>query len=533
MTSNAKISFVSALHQKLIKLLETMALHNRVRAVSVAITDATTSKLSRASSSYASVLPLQEESEKPSFVVREAGACRSVFVLNPNFNLEELKGFVSQLRAWRRNESMNSVFITCPDDDIVCQDGRILPLSAQYKMSASVAKSTYLIRPNPYLEEDDHQRHVLLGFDPLATDEIFYNDILDKIGEISEAMTDPSRKTPIITCPDGLVSDGGLVFLLGQYVLATPQTSFRIDSPTRGLSLDPCGMSYILSRVGCDFEQEDAQKYASTIAKILALTGYEADGYDMVATGLATHFVESKHNIPLTETNLSEILPYKDQGLLPKLPRSQAQWIKDKKAYLETGDYPEDISNRRFRNVAVHNLIETVSSGQAGRDDFFAGQQPITTASDDPFQENTDLSLGFDGGSLLIDFAATFHHVFNKNSVHDIMEELRDISNNKDEDEDIVKVSSLFLKGMEERSPVSLKAVHKLLDMANDSNATLTDCIAREKVVQKNLLEKEDFKNWFELTRADSTDLESVPSWKHKSVADISDDEIEELFYSN
>ena len=199
----------------------------------------------------------------------------------------------------------------------------------------------------------------MLGLDPLATEKSAYDDVLEGIRNLSKAMIDPTRKTPIIVCPNGFISDGGLAFLMGQYVLATPHSSLRFDQPTRGLSFDPTGASYVLNRVGYDFEQIPAKKYASTIAKILALTGFEADANDMVSTGLATHFVENLHNIFVLETALAEILPYQDQGLLPKSTRSQGQWLKEKYAYLESGGViPEDIPNRRFRNMGVHNLMD-------------------------------------------------------------------------------------------------------------------------------------------------------------------------------
>lgn len=145
----------------------------------------------------------------------------------------------------------------------------------------------------------------MLGLDPLATEKSAYDDVLEGIRNLSKAMIDPTRKTPIIVCPNGFISDGGLAFLMGQYVLATPHSSLRFDQPTRGLSFDPTGASYVLNRVGYDFEQIPAKKYASTIAKILALTGFEADAYDMVSTGLATHFVENLHNIYVLETALA------------------------------------------------------------------------------------------------------------------------------------------------------------------------------------------------------------------------------------
>jgi len=53
-------------------------------------------------------------------------------------------------------------------------------------------------------------------------------------------------KIPFISIPHGSISDRGYALAMGSYVLATPNSRFGISNPSRGLSLDPIGLSYIL-----------------------------------------------------------------------------------------------------------------------------------------------------------------------------------------------------------------------------------------------------------------------------------------------
>jgi len=91
---------------------------------------------------------------------------------------------------------------------------------------------------------------------------------------------------------------------------------------------------------------------------------------------------------------LSNILPYAYQGLLPKPTRIQDQWIQEYNIYIASeGVVPEDIPNRRFRNSTVHNLMDAVSVGQAGRNDFLSVPPSRLNTIDpnkDPFYENID-----------------------------------------------------------------------------------------------------------------------------------------------
>jgi hypothetical protein len=71
------------------------------------------------------------------------------------------------------------------------------------------------------------------------------------------------------------------------------------------VSLDPVGLSYILPRLGKEFQQA-AGIYADC-GIILGLTGYEADAKDIYETSLATHYLESATVLGLLERTLAEI----------------------------------------------------------------------------------------------------------------------------------------------------------------------------------------------------------------------------------
>ena len=151
--------------------------------------------------------------------------------------------------------------------------------------------------------------------------------------------------------------------------------------------------------------------------------------------------------------------------------------------------------------------------------------------------KHSDIILGGAMGSDLLDFAATFHTVFEEDSVHGIMEHLRDIVGKKEDggiDPEVIKVASYFLQEMERRSPLSLCAMHKLLELGNHSETSISNCMGREMVVQKNLFQKQDFQNWFDLhNNTEGVDPHAVPKWKHASVSDVTDDEVDELFHEN
>ena len=103
-----------------------------------------------------------------------------------------------------------------------------------------------------------------------------------------------------------MVHDGGFGLCLGaSYVIATRESCFRILNPSKGLALDPVGLSYFLPRLGKEFNQPVGKNYGSSCGLILGLMGYLADAADMTETGLATHYMESPTCLGLLEETLA------------------------------------------------------------------------------------------------------------------------------------------------------------------------------------------------------------------------------------
>lgn len=486
----------------------------------------------------------------PSVFVREAGPCRSVFVLRPSLSGDAWKELANRVELLSKNETLNSILVTThKESDVVYENGIVFPLTAHDIATESFCDPYFMLDSDPYTTES---RHALGGLDPLLNNHhhhtndddddddrrVRHRDVVDGIAELTLAVHDKTRKIPWIVCPHGLVTDGGFALLAGQYVLATPHTALRVDHPLAGLALDPCGLSYALPRVGRDHRQSSAVRLAPTIAAMVALAGFEADGYDLVATGLATHFTdEVDDTLPLLARALADHAAYADQGLVPGGVRTQRQRAQERDHYLDTGHRSEDVANRRFRNMAVHHLVEAASVGMAGRHDFLAGPQPRSSGrgNKDLFRDDVTPVLGTDHGSDLLDYADAFHTVFqdhgNTDGVQGMMEGLREKACDSAEPKEITEMAAYLLQEMERRSPLSLLAVHRLLEIGKLKDATMVDCVQRERIVQKNMLESEDFASWMALQQQEGRDGDSVaPSWKHGSVTEVLNDEVEELF---
>ena len=193
--------------------------------------------------------------------------------------------------------------------------------------------------------------------------------------------------------------------------------------------------------------------------------------------------------------------------------------------------------NAQYRNVAVANLIHSVADFDAAGQDYTSGRE------EKMFLVDEDHSLVLEGGddrgdyleereSMLFSIAATFEDVFRKEeSLEGIMESLKGIahSSTDDNDAEVIKIAKELLDGMEAQSPLALHANQKLLTMGKGNKQSLETCMEREKNVLLKLFEKEDYKNWV------NSGLEAgeFKDWKHKSVKEVTPDEVKELFASN
>jgi len=362
-------------------------------------------------------------------------------------------------------------------------------------------------------------------------------------------------KVPIISFPHGLVTDGGYSLLLSSYVLATYSTSYRVLHPLRGLAFDPCGLSYLLPRIGQEFHQASS-KYSMSIAAMLSLTGYEANAQDMIATGLATHYVGGPYKLNLLERALMDINSREYQNLHPK-PSG---------LYGREDDWGGETDiNLHFHNVAVGNLIQNLSEyDAAGADEYgcylsdmlddetglyLKDKDPSLTLAEDRVQLYGELE------SDLVNWAATFASAFaNENTVPGILARLREIAATKaqfvnklgyEEDVEVADMAQSLIHDMERRSPLALCVTNRLLRLGAEHGETMELCMERERQSQAKLYMKADgdYVRW--ARSGSGVGLVYMPhgsaslfkdkedtyggGWTHKSVGDVTEDEIDEI----
>lgn len=451
--------------------------------------------------------------------IRGIGCSRRVFLLKPHLTSEEIDGLAYRIKMLSKNTGLNSVFIATSNDDDV----------ANGAMPASILE--FEKEPSIIDMGDSHSQnemyHVSGGYDPITVYESGTHDDPATLQELLSGVSDlalaiyggsPDSRIPVVTVPHGLLNDSGYAFCMGSYVVATPDTSFRILNPSRGLSFDPIGLSYSLPRLGWEFHQPSAEY--SGCGMILALTGMEADASDMMETGLATHYMDSVSTLGMLERSISELPPWDQQGLTKKPPRFYGQ--------KESG---ED-TNARFRNNSVAHLLFSFSNYTITSGDMFTSRESDFTRGEDPTTDLDNIPWHQDRMSDLVNYAATFDPIFKEEkSVTGILERFREVAsrNTMDEEEQAATDAAKdIVSRMEQQSPLSLAIIHRLMEMGSQSGETLDGCMEREAKVQAKLFAMDDFKRWAEHTKSGGSS-DTFQGWKHKDVKDVSVDEVDEL----
>jgi enoyl-CoA hydratase/carnithine racemase len=461
---------------------------------------------------------------KSSAFIRPLGNSRRVFLLDPYMKADEMEGLAYRIKVLSHNEGINSILIATDDRDDAANF--CLPTYLQTYDEPNLNGLSATLEPNP-----GHTWHVAGGYDPLRVaeekDEAEIQKLMESISKLSAATqgrqyaTDnelPS-KIPIITMPHGAVTDAGYALCMGSYVLATPETCFKISNPSRGLSFDPVGFSYLLPRLGFDGYQRSSK--FKGCGMILALTGYEANCYDMVETGLATHLVSGAMALPFLERNLAAIPPYSLQKLVQK----------PKHFY---GHAPPPDANAKMRNVAVAHTIENISQYAADSSnsvplDYFGLRQ------EDPALDTDHVpwdSAFF--SSDLVDYGQTFDAIFSQEkSVEGLMERLREVGARQTdnlEEQECSAVAKELVERMERQSPLALRVIFQLMTIGAGRQANFEECMKREQAAQLKMLRKDDFQNWAKHCRKNGLDkAEDFAGWKHESVTAVTADEVAEI----
>ena len=475
--------------------------------------------------------------------IRQVGCTRRVFLLRPHLTIEEIGGLAYRISTLGKNEAINSVLIATSEDDDAA--------SLAFPTSGVDVERTSV----PIIdmgEKTGYGRifHVAGGYDARAVQKADAGPgdlsvLLDGIRDLALASRGTIEyaddrgsevsarfRVPVLTMPHGLVNDGGYALCMGSYVLATRDTCYRTLNPYRGLAFDPIGMSYVLNHLGEEFDQPSA---SYPCGMIMALTSYEADASDLMETGLATHFVEAPSKLGTLERSLAELPPWNQQGLRKPDPRLHGPV--DSQAEHGPSYVPKDDVNNHLRNLSVANLVQSVAVYDA------AGRTEEATPAfeKEAYGEYDDPSLHLGGGredafyedrsSGLVDAAATFDRIFRAGDVADMVEGLREVISNQGESSDVeerecAELAVSLLEDMEAQSPLALKAVHRLLTEGGGRGESFESCMEREKTVQMNLLQGEDFKRWAKSGKCEG----DFGNWMHKSIKDVTNDEVEALF---
>lgn len=454
-------------------------------------------------------------------VVRDVGCTRRVFLLDPHMRSEEIEGLAYRIDMMTRNDSLNSIFIASSYNDDAAS-GAIASSAIEMEKYGGDVLGYESSSPHGTIEP------IAGGYDPIEVyksgsyqDNASVQRLMDAVSGLALATRGNAATTrvPVITLPNGRVHDGGYALCMGGYVLATQDSSFSCRNPSRGLSFDPIGLSFILPRLGWEFQQVSAD-YAGC-GLILALTGMEANASDMMETGLATHYIDSASSIGSIERGLAELPPWNQQNLLRNRPRFYGQ--------PERSNDP----NASFRNVSVANLIHSFTSYSASGADMFTarGVSDFDSYGDDDPSVNLDYTpLYADRDSVLVNYAATFDKFFREErTIADVAERFGEVAGRDalhEESRAGIAVAKDILNRMQQQSPLALSVIYSLMQEGSQKGESLESCIMREKHAQVKMFQGSDFEEWAK--RAASGRC-GFGAWQHKSLADVSQDQVKEI----
>jgi len=493
--------------------------------------------------------PFEEEGgttdvrNNPGAVIRSIGNSRRVFLVNSSLSPVELDGLSYRIRALASNDAINSILVANPleDAESICDmTENTTCLSSFMEEGESPSRGVggpwrkHLSDSMKTLLHENYGEGLAMpivssGYDARSIYDAGMHKHLDQLerelmvplislskavrGSYDETINSSPSKVPLITIPHGLTTDAGYSLLLGSYVLATHSTSLKILNPLRGLAFDPVGLSYLLPRLGWEFGQT-SREYSKACGVLLALTGYEANAEDMVATGLATHYIGSPYKLNILE------------------------------------------------NVAVGNLIQHISEyDAAGADEygcylqddldeetglFLKDKDPSITLAEDRIQMYGEVFSEF------VSWGATFQEALLEPTVEGIIARLEEIAATKaefegksgcEEDVMVAEQAEYLVSNMKQRSPLALRTMHRLLQQGAEDDETLESCMKREKTSQMRLFAKEDgdFVRWAESGKGVGlVGMKGVASlikekedifsnWNHASVKEVTNDEVDEI----
>ena len=468
-----------------------------------------------------------------SVLIRPIGSCRRVALLEPHLTPRECEGLAYRLQILKRNKSLSSVLIVSDD-----RENYDLNQQGRDNHHYSQGGSGEIQMPAGFMSTSDFTWYVAGGYDPATLTKETKGPMLHHLSSLARAVRgddEKASKIPFLFMPNGAITDGGAAFMLSSYVLVSENSSYAILNPSRGLALDPTGMSWLLPRLGQEFKQPSA-KCSAGCALILALMGYEADYKDMVYTGLATHCLSSPANAEDIEAFLAETPAWEQQAILKEPKRYQGATAKATDPHIYDPDYDH---NAEYRNVQVAELVSAASSFSADGVDITLGPNDETVYDmfDPSLDAESDESITDVGvqESNLVNYALTFQDIFyREKSVEGILERFKELSNSSDTsiDQEVKDIAADFTRRIERQSPLALCCTYRLLWLGAGKQETLESCMQREQTAQMKLLQSQDFLSWQDAKRKagpGANEPLSGVKWQYDHVSKVPIDHVAEI----
>ncbi|XP_011624577.1 3-hydroxyisobutyryl-CoA hydrolase 1 isoform X2 [Amborella trichopoda] len=154
-----------------------------------------------------------------------------------------------------------------------------------------------------------------------------------------------TNETPQVSILNGIIMGGGTgISIHGRFRIATEKTYFAMPETTRGI-FPVVGASYFLSKLPGFF------------GEYIGLTGPRLDGAEMLACGLATHFVPSKA-LPSLEKELSKV-----DTLDPSVICAMIDWFAQKVPLMDNSAYHRlDVINRCFSRRTIEEILSALEN---------------------------------------------------------------------------------------------------------------------------------------------------------------------------
>jgi len=480
---------------------------NHVRSLSNSSAAALRRKAIRLSGAPESIWAVQDGNESPEepVVLRSIGCTRHFFTRQPSWDLELISAWEYRLRTLTRNKGINSILISrANENNPNCWPLTLVKRDELPRKDFTVAEE---LLPSGKLD----QVFQASGYDPVQVAQS--EDpaaVVDSLGALALAFRGHKSQTrvPTISVWDGLVKDGGAAATAcSTYTIATPRAALLCSRPAQGLSPDPVGLTY-----GGIWTHPAA-------AWLWACGGMRLDWDDLLHAGLATHGISDSSDLGLLEDNLSQIPPWYQQRIVKEPLRMMGDPV-----------FARD-NNQEFRNMSVAETVYCFSDFRGDGAEMWGSDSSLFHGDPSFVYDYNDVPWEESRSSFFMSVAdAVYREWDGEESLLGRCEKLLEISSRKStsvEEREGIRVAQRLVKHIRKQSPLALHATHELLrqgsSVQTESHET---CIAREKTVQLSLMGGAlDFAQWI---RADG----DLPVWKHKTISQVTQDEIDALFES-